>query len=65
MNSTVYPPNVPSEKYPDDMTSAKANDWLNENIPLPPGYSWERKPEVFEDWIDYQDAAWMFYTRLR
>lgn len=65
MALTDYPPKGPSEKYPDSMTSTQANEWLNENIPLPPDYSWEKEYGIFQDWIDYQDAAWMFHTGLR
>lgn len=57
------PPKGPRKKYPDGMTSAQANDWLNENIPLSPYYVWENG--FYQDWIDFQNAAWTFHTGIR
>lgn len=51
------------EKYPNGMTSDQANNWLNENIPPPPYYSLET--EIFQHWMDYQNAAWPFQTEIR
>lgn len=57
------PPKGPRKKYLDGMTSAQANDWLNENIPLPPYYFWENN--FYQDWIDFRNAAWTFHTGIR
>lgn len=63
MASIGDPPKGPREKYPHGMTSAQANEWLNENISLPPYYFLETG--ILQDWIDYQNAAWPFQTEIR
>ena len=37
------------------MSFVQANDWLNENILLPPIYILE--PRILQDWIEHQKAA--------
>lgn len=61
MASIDNTPKGPRKKYPYGITSAEANDWLNENIPLPPTYLLEFK--ILQDWIEYQKADLAFRTR--
>ena len=63
MASIDNPPKGPRKKYPNGMTSAQANDWLNENIPLPPSYILETI--ILQNWIEYQKTALAFRIGTR